>query len=531
MSGIVLRGGTIVDGTGSPGYRGDVWIEHDRVRQVGRVEAGVAGEELDVAGLVVAPGFIDLHTHTDRKIFDNPLGDSKIMQGVTTEVTSNCGIGPFPASESRFADLESYLGTLSGSLPAGGVNWTDFDGFAAAVAKANPGINLAMLAAQGAVRIAAIGWDDRPATDAEMAQMKQQLDQSLAQGAWGMSTGLVYPPGSFAPAPELTELAKVVAKHETIYTSHIRGESATLMNSIDEAIELGRKSGARVQISHLKAIGKPFWGQGLAALRRIETARESGVDIWADQYPYEATATSLAALVPGWAQDGGIAALMRRLQDDELREKILTAIRQEMTVRGGPDRVKLSVLKTAANQQWVGKTIEDVAAARAVAPEEAVRQLLIEEAAKANAVYFSLGEVDMEGIMQSPIVAVGSDGQVMNPERDSAENVHPRSYGTFPRVLGRFVREKGLIPLELAVYKMSGLPAKILRLPERGRIAVGFKADITVFDPATVRDRADFTNPHQYPAGIPHVFVNGTAAVKDSRLTGTGRGEILRKKG
>ena len=200
-------------------------------------------------------------------------------------------------------------------------------------------------------------------------------------------------------------------------------------------------------------------------------------------------------------------------------------------MRGGPDRVKISVLKTAANQQWVGKTIEDVAAARAVAPEEAVRQLLIEEAAKVNAVYFSLGEVDLDGIMQSPIVAVGSDGQVMNPERDSAENVHPRSYGTFPRVLGRFVREKGLIPLELAVYKMSGLPAKILRLPERGRIAVGFKADITVFDPATVRDRADFTNPHQYPAGIPHVFVNGTAAVKDSRLTGTGRGEILRKKG
>ena len=258
MSGIVLRGGTIVDGTGSPGYRGDVWIEHDRVRQVGRVEAGVAGEELDVAGLVVAPGFIDLHTHTDRKIFDNPLGDSKIMQGVTTEVTSNCGIGPFPASESRFADLESYLGTLSGSLPAGGVNWTDFDGFAAAVAKANPGINLAMLAAQGAVRIAAIGWDDRPPTDAEMAQMQRQLDESLVQGAWGMSTGLVYPPGSFAQAPELTELAKVVAKHEAIYTSHIRGESATLMNSIDEAIELGKASGARVQISHLKAIGKPF---------------------------------------------------------------------------------------------------------------------------------------------------------------------------------------------------------------------------------------------------------------------------------
>ena len=529
MGNILLHGGTIIDGTGNPGFQGDIWIHGDRVLGVGCIDRCIDGERIDVTGLVVTPGFIDLHTHTDRKIFDNPLGNSKVMQGVTTDVTSNCGVGPFPVNKSRVSELESYLETLSGSLPEGGVTWVDFDGFAKAVEKVNPGINLAMLVAQGALRIASLGWEDRPPTALEMSEMKEALDMSLRQGAWGMSTGLIYPPGSFAGPVELTELAKGLVRYDALYSSHIRGESTALLDSIEEAIRLGRESGARVNVSHLKAIGKPYWGKGIEALHRIEAAREQGVDIWADQYPYEATATSLSALVPGWAHEGGVEALLARLEKAELRERIMTSIVQELAIRGGPDRVRIAVVKTEKNLCWVGKTIQDVATGWNVEPAEAVRQLLLEESAKVNAIYFSIGEVDLEGIITSPIVAVGSDGQAMDPEKDHRENIHPRSYGTFPRVLGRYVREKGLLSWEAAIYKMTGLPAKILRMTDRGLLRAGMKADITVMDPRNVMDRADFVNPHQYPSGIQHVFVNGTPAVRDGKLTGCGRGRVLRK--
>ncbi len=526
---LLICNATIVDGTGRPGFPGDIAVDGDTITGVGAKLDAVGRTVLDAAGLVASPGFIDIHTHTDRKIFDNPRGESKIMQGVTTEVTGNCGVGPFPAQPGRLTELETYLNTLSGSLPEGGITWTDFASFAATVEKLNPGINLAMLVAHGTLRIAAVGLADRPPTAEELALMEQILAASLEQGAWGMSSGLVYPPGSFAKTDELIALGKVLANHQALYTSHIRGESATLRDALEEAITIGRESGVRVEVSHLKAIGKPFWGQGLAALRRIEEARRQGVDIWADQYPYEATATALTRLVPDWAHDGGTTEMLKRLRDGALAQRLDAGIGDEMNVRGGPERVKISYLTTKGNERWIGKTIADVAADRGIPAVEAVRQLLLEENGRVNAVYFSLGVSDLEGIISSPDVAVGSDGQVMSPDRDGLENVHPRSYGTFPRVLGLYAREKGLLPLETAVRKMTALPASILRLPDRGTIKPGFKADITLFDPATVIDTAGFDQPHRYPVGIPHVIVNGTFAVRDARLTGNGRGYVLRK--
>lgn len=531
MNKLLISGVTIIDGTGRPGVKGDIAIDGDTIVGTGGKLDQVGRAVIDAAGLVASPGFIDLHTHTDRKIFDNPQGDSMIMQGVTTEVTGNCGVGAFPAVPGRLAELATYLNTLNGSLPESGITWADFAGFAATVEKLNPGINLAMLVAHGALRIAVVGLADRPAAAEELVRMEEMLAASLKQGAWGMSTGLVYPPGSFAPTDELIALGKVLAKHNAIYTTHLRGESATLSTALEEAITVGRESGVRVEVSHLKAIGQPYWGQGLAALNRIEEARRQGVDIWADQYPYEATATALTKLVPDWAHDGGTAKMLGRLADPELARRLDKEIGQEMNVRGGPGRVKISYLATKGNERWIGKTIADVARDRRIPAEEAVRQLLLEEQARINAVYFSLGTVDLEGIIRTPDVAVGSDGQAMSPERDGLENVHPRSYGTFPRVLGRYVREKGLLSLETAVRKMTSLPASILGLADRGIIRAGCKADITLFDPATIIDTATFDRPHRYPEGIPYVIINGTLAVKQSRLTGDGRGAVLRKKG
>lgn len=526
---VLLRGGTVIDGSGGEGFAADVLVAGDRIVEVGTGLDAAGAKAVDAAGLVVAPGFIDLHTHSDRTIFRVPLGNSKVMQGVTTEVAGNCGIGPFPVSRERRRDLESYLDAIEGSLPPGGLAWEDMEGFAAAVAKAGPGINLACMVAHGALRIAALGPADRAPDAGELAAMKGLLDTSLRQGAWGMSTGLIYPPGSFAATAELTALAGVLASHGAVYTSHVRGESGHLADAVEEAISVAAASGARGVVSHLKAIGQPNWGKALTALARLEAARRDGVDIWADQYPYEATATTLTALLPGWAQDGGPAAMLERLADPGPRERVLAAVAAELAVRGGPERVRISTVKTAAGQRHVGRTVAEIAAGEGLSPEAAVAQLLLAEGGAVGAVYFSLSREDLEGIIRSDMVAVASDGQVMDPVLDGGQMVHPRSYGTFPRVLGRYVREEGLLTLEAAVRKMTGLPAAILGLADRGLLRPGYKADLTMFDPERVIDRADFADPHRYPEGIVHVFVNGTPAVADGRLTGAGRGEVLRR--
>ena len=523
----LFKNATIVDGSGSPAFEADVAVNDDRITQVGPV-AGPVGDVIDASGLVLAPGFIDIHSHTDATIFENPSAESKLLQGVTLEVTGNCGLGCFPVSDDRRELLLGFLKMHDFRLPGQGLAWRDMRTFADALELLGLGVNLAPLVAHGPLRMAVMGSDDRAPEPGEMQAMKELLSSQLSQGAWGLSTGLIYPPGSYAAAEELIELASVLAKHGAMYSSHIRGEASTLLDAIDEAIRIGRATGVRVQVSHLKALGLANWGKGREALDRLNDARQAGVDIAADQYPYEASQTALSVLIPAWAHAGGVAAMLERLRDEPAKARLRTDIRAAMAERGGAGRIRISATGSERNRALCGRSLAQVATHWNVPPEDAVMRVVMEEAAAVSAVFFSLSEDDLAVIMRSDAVAVGSDGAAL-AGTDDRNATHPRAYGTFPRVLGHFVREKGMLPLATAIYKMTGLPARRLGFQDRGRIAAGYKADLVLFDPGAIADTATFETPRSYPKGIRLVMVNGKIAAQDGGITAERAGRVLRR--
>jgi N-acyl-D-amino-acid deacylase len=530
MNSFLIQGATVVDGSGREPFRADVTIAGDRIAAVAPRIDEPAERRLKGDGLVIAPGFIDIHSHTDATVFTYPLVESKVMQGVTAEVIGNCGIGAFPVNAERREILAGFLKVHDFVLPAGGLSWVEFDDYAARLDRLGLGPNLIALVSHGALRIAAMGAEDRLPTPDELGRMQELLARALEQGAWGMSTGLIYPPGSFAETEELVALAKVLRRYDALYTSHIRGEGATLMTAIDEAIRIGREGGVRVEISHLKAMGKDNWGRGPEALQRLEAARREGVDISADQYPYEATSTSLSALVPAWAHAGGLGELLRRLAVPDLTARLEAGIGEEMNIRGGPNRIFIGSIASSRNGKLSGKNLEEIAALWDCRPEGAVIRLLREEEGAVGAIYFSLSDEDVAAILANDQVAVGSDGRGLSAAGDTGESIHPRSYGTFARVLGLYVRKRGLLSLAQAVHKMTALPAGRLGLRERGVLKPGWMADLVVFDPDVIEDLAQFSNPHLYAAGIVHLFVNGRPLVANGQITGERPGRVLRKK-
>ena len=528
---VVLRGGDVADGTGAPPARADVLVEAGRVAAVGEVAAPPGAEELDVVGKVVAPGFIDIHTHCDFTLHRWPRADSMVRQGVTTVVVGNCGHSTFPVGDGERRELlKAYSNFLADDL---GWTWTDAAGFARVLGSLPLAPNVALQVGHGTARVAAMGFDDRAPTDAELEAMRASVADAMEAGAFGLSTGLIYPPGTYATTDEIVALAEVAAAHGGFYSTHMRNEGPAVLDSIAETIEVAERAGIPVEISHHKVLGRRNWGLTEKTLALIDDARSRGLDVTADQYPYEASATTMTALLPTWAVEGGTERMRARLADAADRARIR---REVLDGPGGnrpkrdfePDTVLVASVPSE-DPALVGATLVEIARARGLEPVDAMLDLLAEHGGGVEVVIFAIGEEDIRRVMSHPAVAVASDGWTLNPEAGGCP--HPRSYGTFARVLGHYVREEHHLSLGEAVRKMTSLPAARLGLADRGRIGAGAWADLVVFDPATVAERATFTDPHRYCSGVSHVFVNGEHVIDDGEDTGAASGRVLRRPG
>jgi dihydroorotase/N-acyl-D-amino-acid deacylase len=497
---LVITNGLIVDGTGAAWYRGDVGIRGDTIVAVApRLEAPAA-RRIDAAGRVVAPGFIDIHTHSRRGIFDVPTADNYVRQGVTTVMEGPDGSSPLP--------LAAFLQKLDGLRKS---------------------LNIGSFVGQGSIRSEVIGNADRKATPEELKQMVALVEQAMKDGAFGLSTGLFYVPGAFTPLEEVVELARVAGRYGGIHKSHQRDEASRVIESFRETIAIGEQGGLPTQATHAKIVGKANWGRSVDVLKLVDDARGRGVDMTIDQYPYTASSTSVsAALLPAWALEGGREAQRKRLTDPETRARVkagsVAMIRDE---RGGGDPKNVQLASCGFDPSLAGKTLADVTRQRGMEPtieNAAEATLWIVEQGGCQGIFHAMSDEDLERILRHPATMIGSDGEVPIFGR---ANPHPRSYGTFARVLGVYVREKGVLTLEEAVRKMTSFPAARLRITDRGILRPGMKADITVFDPARVKDTATFEKPHQYADGLSQVIVNGQVVFENGAMTGARPGTVL----
>jgi dihydroorotase/N-acyl-D-amino-acid deacylase len=497
---LILKGGRIVDGTASPWYAADIAITGDTIARIAPAITGQATRVVDVKGLIVAPGFIDIHTHARRGIFEVPTADNYVRQGVTTLIEGPDGGSPVP--------LAPFLDKV-------------------AAARITP--NFAMFIGQGSVRSEVMGEVDRPATRDELEKMRALVTQGMRDGAFGLSSGLFYVPGAFTPTEEVIDLARVAGSMGGIYISHMRDEAKGLTDSVRETLAIGEKGGLPTQITHHKVVGKAYWGGSVQTLRMVDEARARGVDATIDQYPYTASATSIgSALLPAWANEGGRDATLKRLKDPATRAKIKAAsvaiIRDE---RGGGDPKNVSVSACQFDPKLAGQNLAQITQGRglAVTLENAAETAMwIVEQGGCGGIFHAIGEEDLQRILAHPATMVASDGEVAVFGRNVP---HPRSYGTFARVLGLYVRDKKVLPLETAVQKMSSFPAQRLGMADRGVLRQGLKADIAVFDAATIRDTATFEKPHSYAEGVSLVIINGEVAFEGGKMTAARPGRVL----
>jgi N-acyl-D-amino-acid deacylase len=522
---ILIRNGRISDGTGNPWYRGDVLVEAGRIAAVGRCLRSSAERIIDADGLVVAPGFIDIHSHSDTALLVSPWAESKIRQGVTTEVVGNCGESLAPLAGEAVSEAAAELEELGVEL-----KWRSLGEYLNCLEERGTAVNVAALVGHGTLRKSVVGYRNRVPTEAELGQMREMLAMAMSEGAFGLSTGLIYAPGSYAKTDELIAMAAILPEYGGIYASHIRNEGKDLLAAVDEAIRIGREAGVPVQISHHKASSDIVWGKVKETCRMIEAARAGGLDVTADQYPYIATSTTLTALLPDWAHDGGQSALLARLRDSQLRAQLVDGIRSKRWHRDNWEQIVIASVGSETNKKLEGKNLLEIAGLWDTTGPEVIIDLLAAEEGNVSMVVFAMCEEDVRYVMQQHFVMVGSDGSCLAPEGSLGQGKpHPRHYGTFPRVLGHYARNEAVITLEDAVRKMTSLPARRLGITDRGVLMPGMRADITIFDPATVIDTATFDDPHHYPDGVEYVIVNGQIGVEKGENKRIPAGQILRR--
>jgi dihydroorotase/N-acyl-D-amino-acid deacylase len=530
---LLIKGGRVVDGSGRSAYTADVAIKDDRIVKIGNLAQTTATRTIDARGLVVAPGFIDLLGQSETYVLIDPRANSKVMMGVTTEITGE-GESIAPINERQIKEQEDFLRRFNLTI-----DWRTLDEYFKRLDKQGSGVNLGTFVGATQVREYVIGYDDRPPTAQELDQMKKLVAAAMRDGALGLSTSLQYVPARFAKTDELVELAKVAHQYGGIYATHQRSEANTIDASLDEVFEIAQKAQIPVEIWHLKTAYKKNWGRMAHVLARIKQARARGLDVTADIYPYIAGSTALSACLPPWALEGGTEKTLARLRDPQTRQRLKKEISADQTEweniylgSGGPGGVLIGSVVNRELEPLQGKRVSEIAAEQKKDPLDVVFDIILADRAQTGAIYFMMTEADMRAAMQAPFVSFCTDSGARATDGPLAgSKSHPRGWGSYPRILGQYVREEKILSLENAVHKMTGAPAARVGLRERGLIKEGMFADITIFDPAKVIDRATFESPNQYPTGIDYVLVNGKVSVDQGERTAALAGRVLRGPG
>ncbi|HEX6188844.1 MAG TPA: D-aminoacylase [Pyrinomonadaceae bacterium] len=530
---LIIRNGRVVDGSGRPGVNADVAIKGDRIARIGNLRGAKATREIDARGQVVAPGFIDMLGQSEQFLLVDGRAMSKVMQGVTTEITGE-GESIAPINDQILKEQEAFNRKYNLT-----VDWRTFDEYFRRLERQGIGVNLGTFVGATQVREYVIGYDNRPPTAEEMVRMKNVVADAMKQGALGLSTSLQYVPARFAKTDEIVELAKVARQYGGIYITHQRSEANAIDESMREVFEIARRANIPTEIWHFKTAYKKNWGRMPEMLRRVAAARRRGLKITADVYPYIAGSTSLSACLPPWAQEGGTDKMIERLRDmrtrQQLKKEISTDSKDWENIylgSGGASGILIASVTNRELEKWQGKRLSEVAAAENKDPLDALLDFIVADHGQTGAIFFMMNEDDMKAALRSPFVSICTDtGARATDGPLSGGRSHPRGWGTYPRILGKYVRDEKLMSLETAIHKMTGMSATKVGLQQRGLLREGYFADITIFDPKTVIDRATFEQPHQYPVGINFVIVNGQVEVDNGQRTPALAGKVLRGPG